>query len=83
LPQDDTGAFLIDREPTYFAPILNYLRHGKLVLDKHISEEGVLEEAEFFNVAGMVKLLKEKIQTRNQEQNGEGADGNKHVYRVS
>jgi len=47
-----------------------------------MSEEGVLEEAEFFNVTGLVKILKEKIQTR-QELTKEAEDGNKHVYRVS
>lgn len=40
--QDETGAYLIDRDPTYFGPILNFLRHGKLVLDKDMAEEGEL-----------------------------------------
>lgn len=45
---DETGAYLIDRSPEYFEPILNYLRHGNVVLDNHVNPKGVLEEAVFY-----------------------------------
>ncbi|XP_053564857.1 BTB/POZ domain-containing protein KCTD2 [Bombina bombina] len=77
--KDETGAYLIDRDPTYFGPILNYLRHGKLILNKELSEEGVLEEAEFYNIASLVRLVKERIRD-NENRTSQGPV--KHVYRV-
>lgn len=77
--KDESGAYLIDRDPKYFGPVLNFLRHGKLVMDKNIVEEGVLEEAEFYNITDLIKLLKERIHTRD---NSFGKSNGKHVYRV-
>ncbi len=59
---DSNGAFLVDRSPAYFEPILNYLRHGELVIDKGINSQGVLEEAKFFGVESLIELLEARIQ---------------------
>ncbi|KAI3365545.1 hypothetical protein L3Q82_010622 [Scortum barcoo] len=77
---DETGAYVIDRDPTYFGPILNYLRHGKLVYNKELAEEGVLEEAEFYNITPLIKLIKERIVERDSKATQQVPP--KHVYRV-
>ncbi len=59
---DSNGAYLIDRSPTYFEPILNYLRHGELVMDKNTNPQGVLEEARFFGIESLIHMLEVRIE---------------------
>lgn len=54
---DSEGAYLIDRSPAYFEPILNYLRNGQLIYDKCVNPEGILEEARFFGIESIVPIL--------------------------
>ncbi|XP_050030024.2 BTB/POZ domain-containing protein KCTD9-like [Dermacentor andersoni] len=55
--KDAQGAYMFDRDPVYFKPLLNYLRYKKLVLDKGVSAAGVLEEAKYFGIESLVKDL--------------------------
>ena len=55
--RDQDGAFLIDRSPKYFEPILNYLRTGSLILDPNVNPEGVLEEARYYGVDSIIPRL--------------------------
>ena len=54
---DKDGAYLIDRSPIYFHPILNYFRTGKVIIDPSISIEGVLEEARYYGINSIIPHL--------------------------
>lgn len=54
--RDETGAILIDRDPRYFAVVLNFLRHGSVFLEG-LSAEAVRAEAMFFNLTDLADSL--------------------------
>eukprot|EP01133_Synstelium_polycarpum_P011992 gene11992-14008_t len=64
--KDSNGSYLIDRSPEYFAPIINFLRCGNLVIDDGLNIEGVYHEARFFNITAMVEKLSVMVERKNQ-----------------
>ena len=56
-PAED-GSYFIDRDGTHFRYILNYLRTGRLLLpDDELVREELLEEAEFYQIRGIVDVI--------------------------
>ncbi|KAL9654239.1 hypothetical protein ABK040_010271 [Willaertia magna] len=65
--------YLIDRNPKYFEPILNYLRTGELILDNNINIHGVLSECKYWGISSMIETL-EKLIKENEEKKEEKED---------
>ncbi|KAI1700403.1 BTB/POZ domain-containing protein [Ditylenchus destructor] len=59
---DETGAYLIDRDPEHFRTILNYLRSPVLNLDGHkkVMKE-LLCEADFYNIQPLVSDIRKAM----------------------
>jgi len=74
--RDENGAYLLDRDPRYFIPLLNFLRHGELVLDSNLNAEGVLKEAEFFQLELTINQLKSIIEQSKPEVKKPKGQGN-------
>lgn len=58
---DENGAYLIDRNPEYFETLIGYLRHGNLIIDKHLNPLGILEEAKFYGFYSLIPVLESMI----------------------
>ncbi|XP_008307749.1 SH3KBP1-binding protein 1 [Cynoglossus semilaevis] len=54
--KDETGAIFIDRDPSLFAPILNYLRTKELH-PSSINVHMLMHEAEFYGITPLVRKL--------------------------
>ncbi|XP_026234666.1 BTB/POZ domain-containing protein KCTD3 [Anabas testudineus] len=54
--RDETGAIFIDRDPTAFAPILNFLRTKELDL-RGVNISTLRHEAEFYGITPLVRRL--------------------------
>lgn len=49
--------YFFDRNPDYFAVVLDYMRNGKLFLPPNLSQEQMLAEAVFWKMSEMIKEL--------------------------
>lgn len=47
---DDTGEYFFDRDPKMFEVVLNFYRHGKIIIPSNRSAEMVKEELDFFGI---------------------------------
>ena len=66
LTQDTNGAYFIDRDGTHFRYILNYLRNGTvsngtLPTDNKLFLNELLNEAEFYQITGLITYLEKLL----------------------
>ncbi|WKY02049.1 hypothetical protein Q1695_015791 [Nippostrongylus brasiliensis] len=62
---DEAKPIFIDREPDYFASVLNYLREGKIRLTQNAADLArIQEDAEYYGVHSLAELLRAELSLR-------------------
>ena len=79
--QDEQGAYMLDRTPKYFEPILNYLRTKELVIDPNVSMDGVLGEARYFGIQSIVDQI-EKLKLAEEQKKSDVSDRIQRISRM-
>ncbi|XP_078725517.1 BTB/POZ domain-containing protein KCTD9 [Lampetra fluviatilis] len=62
--RDPSGAYLIDRSPEYFEPVINFLRHGTVIVNEGLNLQGVLEEAKFFGISPLIEQMEQLMKNK-------------------
>jgi hypothetical protein len=72
--------YFIDRDGASFRHILNYLRTGKLIVPEHFDElDQLLEEARFFELDQMIKLIEDSIEQKKSQMNKRKLENNESL----
>lgn len=58
--KDEQGAYFIDRDGQFFAPILTYLRTNELAIPNSMTIQDVKREAAFYSIEPLLSLLEEE-----------------------
>jgi len=73
---DDDGCYFIDRDPTHFRYVLNFLRDSHIevpIADKNLIME-LLVEAEFYQIDGLISLLTRGLKDTSPDCSGANED---------
>ncbi|KAI1690572.1 BTB/POZ domain-containing protein [Ditylenchus destructor] len=74
---DETGAFLIDRDPQHFRAILNYLRNGEWLTDRNETAiKELLREADFYGLQALIEEINKTTSSRKLRGFEKSAEGN-------
>lgn len=57
--KDERGAFFIDRDGQYFAPILTFLRTGEVIVPPNMTLKDIKREAEYFLIEPLLLKINE------------------------